>query len=1399
MKGIKIKLISAILIFIFIFNYLVTLSPVFATNSNEGQSLFAGGTGTAEDPYLIETATQLDAIRNDLTASYKLIDDIDLTYDTANKNGLFYNNGNGWISIDGVFSGSLDGNNKTILGMTQQRTFEETNSNGLNNAGLFVNVSGTIENLILKEININYSEKTNVGVTIGGIAANASGSILNTTVTGNIMYNGEMGNLSSYSPYSIGGIIGYPSSNIEINNCINETNITVDSSIDGDLGGITTSVNNSGLIISCINRGNIITNGQDAGGIASSLGDETNIIKNCKNYGTITADYVGGIVGTLSGGKVLLSANFGTINSRILGGGIVSLSIMNSSVEKSYNSGSVNTFESITDGTPGVGGIAGTSYATIKDCYNIGLINDEKGVNLRHGSIGGIVGTATGTITNTYNIGRIKSTNKETKIGNLVGTNNSKLTNSYYYDNGLPSVGEQNNEYINEKGEDNSTKLTSDKIKKASSYVGFDFENIWNMNKNTTYPLPQINNNDLEGKYLKNINLKCDDKVYIGDKIKIDYELLPNDTLYKNVVWSVVSGTGEGTITSDGMFVGTKTGTVTIVATSEELPFIIGTLEIEVLPIATEKIEINENISTVSLNNKYTFTATINPTNATNKNVVWSVVNGTGEGTITSEGMFMGIKTGTVTIVATSEDNTTITDSIEVEIIGVDIKGIQIKADSLYVDTGSSFYLQAFVAPSNTSVKEVVWSSSDTSIATINAETGGVSTKYKKGIVTFTATSTINSEIKGSITIYVGYTNIKLGEETSLGNSSFTTYEEVIWEIENEDILEPTGRTGSTSVNSYYRHYIYVKGKSNGETTITMKTISGDVLAKTVVRVYTPINNISYSSEKLFIGAGDQKKLDIEITPTNISENLDKLIYYSEDSSIAEVDTDGNVFAKSVGNTNITVYSQYYNKKIIIPVCVETYPTSIYIENSNIMLTDENRSYKVEYTILPENATNKKIIFTSGDISIASVNQDGVITALKNGIVKIIVKNANNDILKELNVTISGLKTDISKFNVSGIQDVVYDGTEKKLDITINDGTYSLIENIDYEIKYENNLNVGKANVIIKGINYFKGTINLTFNINPATIEYTVSGKTVTYDSKKYGITIDLITQGVDLKFEDKNGNYTLTEMPKYSNAGTYKIKFKLSKDNYKTIESMESLIINKANFTYTSYDREDFVDEYESMTSSDYDNVLIHVDAPKNDYEIKFADENGNYTLTTAPFVRKAGDYLIKYQISGANYNTVTSSFYRHHYGIKKLHTSLEIRDCFLVIKDYTTNINSISNKFTFHSKPGGFTVKHMDGDNGSISKELTGPVKTGDFINIFANLPYSLQMHWYIAIVLGDVNGDGKISALDYVKVKNHIMSTNYLSSSQANIAADANDDGKISALDYVRIKNYIMNGGN
>ncbi|MBO5096596.1 MAG: InlB B-repeat-containing protein [Bacilli bacterium] len=104
---------------------------------------------------------------------------------------------------------------------------------------------------------------------------------------------------------------------------------------------------------------------------------------------------------------------------------------------------------------------------------------------------------------------------------------------------------------------------------------------------------------------------------------------------------------------------------------------------------------------------------------------------------------------------------------------------------------------------------------------------------------------------------------------------------------------------------------------------------------------------------------------------------------------------------------------------------------------------------------------------------------------------------------------------------------------------------------------------------------------------------------------------------------------------------------------------------------------------------------------------------------------------------------------------------------------------------------------IKNFDFNyNYSLSLEWSNNeyIGTGRVTNILKNGNYYKQ---YINIVRGDINGDGKASSLDYVKVKNHIMKTNVIRDKVYLTAADANEDNKISSLDYVRIKNIIMKG--
>ena len=85
------------------------------------------------------------------------------------------------------------------------------------------------------------------------------------------------------------------------------------------------------------------------------------------------------------------------------------------------------------------------------------------------------------------------------------------------------------------------------------------------------------------------------------------------------------------------------------------------------------------------------------------------------------------------------------------------------------------------------------------------------------------------------------------------------------------------------------------------------------------------------------------------------------------------------------------------------------------------------------------------------------------------------------------------------------------------------------------------------------------------------------------------------------------------------------------------------------------------------------------------------------------------------------------------------------------------------------------------------------SGQVGTGFQVHITSGTTEVLTV-----LIYGDTNGDGSISAVDYVRVKNQIMNGGVLQGAYEK-ASDVNKDGTISAVDYVNIKNYIMGTDN
>jgi len=240
---------------------------------------FGGGAGTAFNPYLIEDADDLNAMRKDILSFYKLVNNINLGVAP-------YNTGSGWYPIQGNFAGGLDGNGKAIMNLYINRpstdyvglfsTFSASNSSA--NVASGANYE-TFRDITF--INPNVIGRDNTGVVAGAVTlgsiANAGGSklferivIKNGNVTGRDNVGGIVGNFTGTSSSSY---------SFNIWDCKIECNITASpSSVSTNFG---------------------------AGILAGRVTDTSN------NYSSITRNICSGIVTCTNANSAYVKADIG--------------------------------------------------------------------------------------------------------------------------------------------------------------------------------------------------------------------------------------------------------------------------------------------------------------------------------------------------------------------------------------------------------------------------------------------------------------------------------------------------------------------------------------------------------------------------------------------------------------------------------------------------------------------------------------------------------------------------------------------------------------------------------------------------------------------------------------------------------------------------------------------------------------------------------------------------------------------------------------------------------------------------------------------------------------------------------------------------------------------------------
>ncbi|MBR5056420.1 MAG: Ig domain-containing protein, partial [Bacteroidales bacterium] len=144
-------------------------------------------------------------------------------------------------------------------------------------------------------------------------------------------------------------------------------------------------------------------------------------------------------------------------------------------------------------------------------------------------------------------------------------------------------------------------------------------------------------------------------------------------------------------------------------------------------------------------------TATVTPSNATNKTVTWSSSN-TNVATVSSTGVVTAVAAGTATITATTAvGGKTATCAVTVTAATVEPTGVSVSPTSLNLKINKTSTLTATVTPTNATNKTVTWSSSNTSVATVSSS--GVVTAKKVGTATITATTVNGLKATCAVTV----------------------------------------------------------------------------------------------------------------------------------------------------------------------------------------------------------------------------------------------------------------------------------------------------------------------------------------------------------------------------------------------------------------------------------------------------------------------------------------------------------------------------------------------------------------------------------------------------------------------------------------------------------------------
>lgn len=553
----------------------------------------------------------------------------------------------------------------------------------------------------------------------------------------------------------------------------------------------------------------------------------------------------------------------------------------------------------------------------------------------------------------------------------------------------------------------------------------------------------------------------------------------------------------------------------------------------------------------------------VNGVEADDKKIVWSCTDET-VATIAGNDNACRIyaqKPGHCVVVAASADNPNASDVIYIEVVPK-VSTVEITSTDMTVNLAEQ-YVQLFANVQSNAVDEqidtddyetylnalnktVIWSSSNTNVATVDMYTGKV-LLHSAGRVTITCASADDQKIADSIVLTINvpvasislqdnFKKISVGESFTLNYTLLSNYPG--FEPSNKEVTWESSDSKVATVDNDGK----VTGISGGTATILLRADDGQITATCTVEVYQAVSRIDISDTTLDINIGEEAILEAQVYPTTASEQ--KVLWSSNKPDVVSVSQDGVVTANKVGEPVVVTAYIVDKNATIKTTCI----VNVVVPITSISLSPASKTLNKGETVLltknitPKDATNATVIYASTNTGVATVDSKGIVTAIAGGSCYITARTQNRDMMTSVYITVN---EKVKSVKLNKKSKVMKKGSKYTLKPTVKNSTAT-----NKSLTWSSS-NSKVAKVTQKGVVTAKGYGTATITCK----SMDGSGKKATckITVRRYITSIKLSASSMTLQMKKSR---TLTAKITPSNASIKKVQWKTSNSRIATVKN---------------------------------------------------------------------------------------------------------------------------------------------------------------------------------------------------------------------------------------------------